>query len=194
MKQEQQSGNSKGETAPNDTNYFALFCASMALVPELLLHDPRTFGIRSVFPRVGGAVLMIYVFAVAYVADDKTPLLFLAIATIILSILAYIAALLRERRQSVLHSRYNGTPWLSYLMPMSEERMKRCEPFMVVATGWFVHPWNCPLGTFLIWVGACHGFRVVFGYLNIRNRELDFNDALAEQTIAMRAMKRRRRH
>jgi hypothetical protein len=184
----------KNENPPDDgPNYVAMFCAFIALVPELLLHDPRTFGIRSVGPRGGGAILVMYVFAICYANDNKSPLLWLTLITALLALFAYISAVLRERRGEFFHSRYNGRPWVMSLFPISEERLKRCEPLLIVVAGWGLHHWNCPLGSFVITAGACHGLRVILSYLANRGRTLDFNDAMAEQTVAIQAIKRMRR-
>ena len=178
---------------PQGVNYADMAIAFIALVPELLLHDPRTFGVRSVAPRGGGAVVATYVFALFYTYDDKTPLIALSLVTAILAICAYISAKLHESRGQYCHSRYNGRPWLVRIFPISEARAKRAEPLLIVMAGWALHHWNCPLGSFVITAGFCYGFRVVLEYLGTRTRVLDFNDALAEQSVAMQAMKRVRR-
>jgi hypothetical protein len=190
MKPQQQPNENQPYTGPN---YVVLFCAFMALAPELLLHDPRTFGIRSVRPRGGGTVLTMYIFAICYTNDDRTPLLWLTLITALLVIFAYLWAVLRERRGQVCHSYYNGRPWVLSLLPVSEEWMKRAEPLLIVVAGWGLHHWNCPVGSFIVTAGACHGFRIIVQYLSTRGRTLDFNDAMVEQTVAMQALKRMRR-
>ena len=184
----------ESQTPPEPgANYGEMAIAFIALVPELLLHDPRTFGIRSVAARGGGAVLAMYIFALFYDHDNTRPLLILTLVIAVLAITAYLSAAINERRGHFRHTFYNGLPWLVKLLPVSEDWTKRTEPLLIVVTGWVLHHWNCPLGSFVITSGACHGFRVILDYLANRTRVLDFNDAFAEQSIAMQAMKRMRR-
>jgi hypothetical protein len=190
MKQQQ----NKTENPPeNGANYVALAIACLSLAPELLLHDPRTFGIRSAGPRAFGTVLGMWVFALCYTIDNRMPLFALTALVALLAIVAHISALGRERRGEACHSRYNGRPWAVAIFPISEGRMKRTEPLLLVLSGWGLHHLNCPLGTFVITSGACYGLRVLLECMVTRTRALDFNDALAEQTVAMRAVNRLRR-
>ena len=176
----------------NAANYVDMAIAFFALAPELLLHDWRTFGVRSVGPRAGGTVLAMYVFAICYSYDNRTPLLLLTAIVALLAIVAHISAVIRFGRGEICDSRYNGMPWAVAIFPVSEDRMKRTEPLMLVLTGLALHCLNHPLGTFVITAGSCYGFRVVLDYLVTRTKTLDLNDAMAQQAISMKAMKQRR--
>ena len=190
MKTQQREPEPRSEAG---ANYLEMAIAFIALVPELFLHDPRTFGVRSVQPRGGGAVLAVYVFGLFFAHDNTNPLLILALVTAILALTAYLCAALRSQQGPVVHSFYNGRPWMARLFPMSEDRAKRMEPLLLVVAGFTLIGWNGPLASFVITAGACHGFRVIVGYLLNRTRVLDLNDAIAEQSVAMQALKRRRR-
>lgn len=191
MMHRQQSNNE--EPQDNGVNYVEMAIAFFALAPELLLHDWRTFGIRSVVPRAAGTVLGMRVFALCYTYDNRTPLLALTVIVALLAISAHISAVRRERRGELYHSFYNGKPWALTILPMSEGRMKRTEPLLLVLSGWGIHHLNQPLGSFVVTAGACYGLRVLLEYLVTRRRTLDLNDAMAEQAVAMQAMKRMRR-
>ena len=176
----------------NAANYVDMAIAFFALAPELLLHDWRTFGVRSVGPRAGGTVLAMYVFAICYSYDNRTPLLLLTAIVALLAIAAHISAVIRQGRGQLCHSRYNGRPWALSICPVSEARMKRTEPLLLVVSGLGLHCLNHPLGSFVITAGSCYGFRAVLEYLVTRTKTLDLNDAMAEQAISMKAMKQRR--
>jgi len=180
-------------TPENGANYADMAIAFFALVPELVLHDPRTFGVRSVSARGGGAVFVTYLFGLFYSEYNTGPLMMLTLATAVLALVAYLCAAFHGRQGHGVHSFYNGLPWLVRIFPISEDQAKRAEPLLIVIAGWVLHHWNCPLGSFVITAGACYGFRVILNYLVDRTRVLDLNDAIAEQSVAMQAMKNRRR-
>jgi hypothetical protein len=190
VKQEQDN---KKELPDNGVNYVDLGIAFFALAPELVLHDPRSFGVRSVGPRALGTLLSMYLFASSYTYSSRRPLLVLTALIALLAIVAQISAVIREGGGRLCHSRYNGRPWAIAILPMSEARMKRCEPLLLVLCGWGLHHLNYPLGSFVITAGACYGVRVVLEYLVTRRRTLDLKDAMAEQSVAMQAMNRIRR-
>ena len=93
-----QQGNESQAPPEPGANYGEMAIAFIALVPELLLHDPRTFGIRSVAARGGGAVLAMYIFALFYDHDNTRPLLILTLVIAVLAITAYLSAAINERR------------------------------------------------------------------------------------------------
>jgi hypothetical protein len=185
--------NNKEEPQNNGVNYGDMAVAFFALAPELLLHDWRSFGIRSVAPRAAGTVVAMYLFAMCYTFDNQTPLLALTAIVALLSICAHISAARRERGGPLCHSFYNGRPWAMAILPMSEGRMKRTEPLLLILSGWGIHHLNCPLGSFIVTSGACYGFRVLLETLGMRRRTRDLNDAMAEQAVAVQSMQRNRR-
>ena len=176
----------------NAVNYADMAIAFFALAPELLLHDWRSFGVRSVGPRAAGTILAMYLFAICYSYDNRTPLLLLTAIVALLAVAAHISAVIREGRGQFCHSRYNGRPWGVTIFPVSEARMKRTEPLLLVLSGLGLHCLNHPLGSFMITAGSCYGFRVVLERLITRTKTLDLTDAMAEQAISMKAMKQRR--
>lgn len=174
-------------------NFVVLFISFAALPLELLLHNVFTFGVRSAGARGAGAVLLMFLFAMFYTNDNCTPLFVLTIATAVLCVIAHVSAMVRHGRGEGCHSRYNGRPYAMAFFPISEVRMKRIEPSLVLVLGWVVHHWNHPLGSFLMLSASCQGFRMVAEFIFTRTRALDLNDALAEQTVAMQAVRRTRR-
>lgn len=184
--------NNAQEPPENGVNFVEMAIAFFSLAPELLLHDFRTFGVRSVGPRAAGTVLAMYIFANCYSFDNRTPLLMLTTIVALLAIVAHISAAIRLGRGQICHSRYNGRPWAVAIFPISEPRMKRIEPVLIVLAGLGLHCLNHPLGSFVITAGYCYGFRVVLEYLLTRTKSLDLNDAMAEQSVSMNAINRRR--
>jgi hypothetical protein len=170
-------------------NWPLIACLSAALPIELVLHDLRTFGVRSIPPRAVGTALLMFLFVAFHPNDNGAPLFGYMIAVILLSIIAQIIATVRLRRGAICHSRYNGRPYLMRLLPWSEATIKRLEPFIPFILGWFVHRFNHPLGSFLITAAICLAIRVAIERIGDRERELDINDALASQALAVRSVR-----
>jgi hypothetical protein len=169
----------------SNTNWPLIFCLFSGLPLELVLHDVRTFGVRSVGPRAGGAALVMFVFVCCHPHDDQRPLTCFMIAAIVLSIVAQIIASIRYYRGGRELSRYNGTPYAVWLFPRSEVAIKRLEPVVALLIGGAIHHFNHPLGAFLITAAFCQGIRVGLDRIGRRTRDLDMNDALVEQQMAM---------
>ena len=170
-------------------NWPLIVCLSAALPIELALHDLRTFGVRSVPPRAAGAALLMFLFMAFHQNDNGAPLFCYMIAVILLSVIAQIIATVRLRRGAMCHSRYNGQPYLMWLLPWSEATIKRLEPFIPFTLGWCLHRFNHPLGSFLIAGAICLAITVALERIGNRERKLDINDALVSQTIALRSMR-----
>jgi hypothetical protein len=188
MKPRQQDSNSY--PPEQGVNFVELFISFAALPLELLLHNVFTFGVCSAGTRGAGAVVVIYLFAMFYTYDNQTPLFVLMMATAVLAVIAHVSALVREGRGELCHTRYAGRPYAMAVFPISELRMKRIEPLLVLAIGWLVHRWNYPLGAFLMTSAWCQGFRMVVEFLFTRTRARDLNDSMAEQALAMQAVRR----
>ena len=191
MKPQEQNSNSN--PPEQGVNFVEMFISFAALPLELLLHNVFTFGVRSAGARGAGAVLVIYLFAMWNPYDNQTPLFVLMVVTAVLAVVAHLSAMAREARGELCHTRYAGRPYAMALFPISELRMKRVEPLLVLAIGWLLHRWNYPLGAFVMTSGWCQGFRMVVEFLFNRTRALDLNDSLAEQAIAVQAVRRTRR-
>jgi hypothetical protein len=159
----------------------------MAGLPlELVLHNVRTFGVRSVGPRAGGAVLLMLLFVAFHPGENVRPLTCFTIAVIPLSITAQIIATVRHWRGEQMHSRYNGTPYAMWLLPRwSEVAIKRLEPFIALIVGCGIHHFNHPLGAFVITAAISLGIRVGIEHRGNWTRSMDMNDAIIEQTMAM---------
>ncbi len=55
-------------------NWPLILCLSAALPIELLLHDLRTFGVRSISPRAVAALLLMFLFAGFHPNENCVPL------------------------------------------------------------------------------------------------------------------------
>jgi hypothetical protein len=74
-------------------NWPLIACHCVALPLELLLHDIRSFGVRSVGPRVPGALILIFVFLAGYQGDNLVPLIGLMIAVFVMGLIARLSAI-----------------------------------------------------------------------------------------------------
>jgi hypothetical protein len=185
------NGQQTGAAKPQGpvVNWPLIICLSVSLPIELVLHDLRTFGVRSIPPRAAGAALLMFIFMAFHSNDNGAPLFCYMMAVILLSIIAQIVATVRDRRRAVFHSRYNGQPYLMWLLPWSEATIKRLEPFIPFTLGWCLRRFNHPLGSFLIAGAICLAITVALERMGNRERKLDINDALVSQTIALRSVR-----
>ena len=173
-------------------NWPLILCLSAALPIELVLHDLRTFGVRSISPRAVAAVLLMFFFAGFHPNENCVPLTCLMVATILLSIVAQIIAKVRQWRGQSVHSRYCGRPYLTKLVPLSEVTIKRLEPLLAFGVGWSVHVFNRPLGSFLVAAAICLAIRVGIDRIGSSERALNINDAMIEQTMALESVRNMR--
>jgi hypothetical protein len=172
-------------------NWPLIACLCAILPIELVLHDLRTFGVRSISPRAAGSALLMFLFVGFHPNDNGAPLFCFMIAIILLSIVAKIIAMVRRRRGVICHTRYNGRPYLMKLLPWSETTIKQWEPLIALMSGWFLHRFNHPLGSFVIMGAFCLAVKVGLERVGIRERVLDTSDALVEQTWAMESVRYR---
>jgi len=165
-----------------------------SLPPELLLHNPLTFGMRSVGPRAGIAFVVMFLFLFCYQGQNCLPLLVFMIAFVSFCVVAQIGAMVRWWRGEEMNTRYNGKPYLMWLLPWGEITIKRLEPFIMLFLGFGVHHLNHALGSFLITAAFGLVIRVSLEYRLIRTQAMDMNDAMIQQKIALenvRNMQRR---
>jgi hypothetical protein len=177
-------------TPPGQSVNWPLIACLCAILPiELVLHDVRTFGVRSIGPRVLGAALLMFIFAHFHPNENGAPLICFMSVTILLSIIAQIIAMVRRRRGVVCHTRYNGRPLLMLLVPLSEATIKRWEPLIVLLSGWLLHHINHPLGSFVVVAAYCMGIKVGLERVGMIERALDTSDALVEQTMVLESVR-----
>lgn len=174
-------------------NWPLIACHFAGLPLELALHDTRTFGIRSVSPRTLGAVLIMFGFVACHPNDDCRPLAYFMVAVILLSIIAYTLAMIRTWRGIKSHTRYNGRPYLTWILPFSEITVKRLEPFLGLMGGWIIHRFNQPLGSFVLASALALWIKVGLENFGSRARALDINDALVEQNMALESVRKMQR-
>jgi hypothetical protein len=167
-------------------NWLLILCYSVALPLELLFHNIRTFGVRSVGPRAAAAVLVMVFLFPCYTNDNCEPLFLFMLAVIVLSTIARISAQLRHWRGEACNSRYSGTPHLLRLLPrLSEITIKRIEPWIALPAGYFIHLVNHPLGCFVMIASIGLGMRVGIEYRGLRERALNIQDQLTDQKIVL---------
>jgi hypothetical protein len=192
MRQQQQNSMKAPEQV---VNWPFIFCCVASLPLELLLHNIKTFGVRSVGPRAVMAVLLMFIFIAAHPNDDCRPLFWFMILVIPLSIIAQFSAMLRRRRGEPGHTRYSGKPYLLCLFPqLSEGTIKRLEPVVMLMVGGIIHHFNHPLGAFLLTAAVCLGITIGIVHRANCERALDMNDSLIDQQNAaasVRSMQRR---
>jgi hypothetical protein len=156
----------------------------ISLPLDLVLHNVKTFGVRAVRPRTGGALLIMFLFVAFHPDENVIPLIANMVAVVALSIIAYISAKLRLRRGQECNSWYTGRPHLCRLFPRRRETtIKRLEPFLALAAGAAIYHFNHPLGSFVIAAAIGIAVRVGVEYRDMQARALDVNDAIINQKI-----------
>jgi len=173
-------------------NWPLIICLSAALTIELVLHDVRTFGVRYIGPRAVAAVLVMFVFAGFHPDENCTPLTILMVATIALSVVGQIIASIRQWRGVAVHSRYGGRPYLARVLPFSEVTIKRLEPLLAFGAGWAMYAFNPPLGSFVVTSAICLAIRIGIERIGSKERALNMNDAMIEQTMALESVRKLR--
>ena len=183
------------EKPPGQVVNWPLIVCHMAGLPlELSLHNANTFGVRSVGPRAGGAVLLMFLFVAFHPGENVLPLICFMIAVIPLSIFAQISATVRHWRGERILSRYNGRPYVMWLLPhVNEVTIKRLEPFVALVAGCVIHHFNHTLGAFLITAAFSLGVRIGIEHHVNWTRSMDMNDAIIEQTMAMEGIRKLQR-
>jgi hypothetical protein len=164
---------------------------SAGLPIELIFHDIRTFGVRSIGSRATIALLMMALFVGFHPNDNPAPLGFFMLGTVLLSVLAFAIGKIQQWRGVPIHSRYTGRPYLMWFLRfLSESTVKRIEPLIVFVFGVVIHCVNSPLGSFLMVASVCLGLRVMFERIRRNEQALDINDALIEQSSALQSTHR----
>jgi hypothetical protein len=175
-------------------NWPLIACISVGLPLELVLHNVMTFGVRSVGPRAGAAVLLMVLWLTCYPAQNVVPLTCFLIGVIALSIIAQTSATFRWWRGKKTNTRYNGKPYAMWLLPhWKEVTIKRLEPVLALLLAWVIHHFNHPLGTFLITSAIGLGIRVAVEHRMIRELAMDMNDAMIQQKIALETLRNMQR-
>lgn len=161
---------------------------------EVYLH--RNFGRRALGGNVVRAILLMVLFIVCARRAHRLPLECFLYGFVVLSMFAGIGICIRMwRGHPPMHTRYNGTPHVMWLVPRwNEVTVKRLEGLLVFAIGYGVIHFNRPLGFYLMTAAACFWLTMHGAAVAQRNKALDMNDAVIEQTIGaerFREMQRR---
>lgn len=163
----------------------ALVARGFAVTVELFLHRSGSFGER--YPGIPGAIgfLAILFFPLFWPGVDCSVLADFFLLYLGMAVWVRIRILLRRvrKRGHRLHSYYNGTPRLSWLLrSMREETIKTLvEPGLVFLVGAALFEWSPPMGSYLM--TAAGGLLVSSGLAQSmeRQRALDMHDSLIEQ-------------
>lgn len=187
MRQQQNNG---AKPPGQVVNWPLIVCHFLGLPLELVLHNVKTFGVRSVSPRAGGALLLMFLFVAFHPDENVLPLICFMIAVVPLSIVAHISAKLRHWRGEQNHSRFNGRPYAMWVLPRwNEVTIKRLEPIMAWVVGAIIYHFNHPLGSFMVSAATGLAVKVATEYRGNRARNMDVSDALIEQRVAMEGMR-----
>jgi hypothetical protein len=130
-------------------------------------------------------VVIIYMFAALFPEQNQGPLLWFATAYLVRWLFVSIRAVIRYwRGKELVHSRYNGRPYLwTLISSWKEVNVKHLESAAVLVLGFVVHSANRPLGDYLM-VAAT--LLLVRGYhfdTQQRDRAVALNDSVIEQRM-----------
>jgi hypothetical protein len=171
-------------------NWPLIVCHFLGLPLELVLHNVKTFGVRSVGPRAGGALLVMFLFVAFHPDENVRPLIWFMIAVVPLSIAAQISATLRLWRGQQSHTRYSGRPYAMWVFPYwNEVTIKRLEPIVTWVVGAIIYRFNHPLGSFVVCAATGVAVKIATEFRGNRTRNLDMSDAVIDQRIAMEGMR-----
>jgi len=177
---EQNDSSSLGMKAT--ANLVMWLCQILSVTVEVFLHSgfgERYFGFKALL-----AVPMILLFALLHQHQNIMPLMVFLWAYIPLAIGWRIWATVRRwLKRPLPHSRYSGRPYLWWLLPRwRETTVKWLEPLLIMALGLAVRHLNQPLGAFVMYAGAGMAISVGLNIALDRNKVMDMNDAILEQT------------
>ncbi len=180
MQQDQVPTSHAGEAAGKG---FVSIIYAVAWTAEAWLH--RGFGVRFIGMKGPLGFGFIVLFAACWEHDDLRPIgVFLGFYTLFWMVAQLWAWCRRLRKKIDGHTRYSGRPHLLRLLPWcSEVTIKRLEPLLVLAAGYFIHHVNRPLGTYLIVAGSALIVTATFQLATEHERVLDMNDAVTGQQI-----------
>jgi hypothetical protein len=167
-------------TAANLMAFLAEMLAASVLVFTRTGLGPRYLGLQA-----AAAVVAIPCFSVFFPYEDARPLLWFLLAYLGMCLLCRIGTQIRLARGIHVHSRYNGRPLLSRVLPwLSETAIKAAvEPASVLMLGALVAEWSLPLGSYLMLsaAGLAVSAALIAGYE--RQRAMDMFDAFTDQGV-----------
>lgn len=138
------------ERMRNAAAVLALICQVLAVSSEVFLRG--RFGSKYLGIHAGLAAVAILFFGVFFPHDDPQPLFRFFVAYLFMCFLCRLGGIRRALKGHREHSRYNGKPLLSMLLPRVPETTIKgmIEPALVLTVGVLFMPVSEPLGTYLL--------------------------------------------
>jgi hypothetical protein len=135
-----------------------------------------------------------FLFVAFHPGENVLPLESFMIAVTALSAIAQISATVRWLRGEQINTRYNGRPYLMWLLPRwNEITIKWLEPYPVLMLGWGIHRFNHSLGAFLMTAAFGLGIRVAIERRMVRTSVMDMSDALIQEKTALESLRNMQR-
>jgi hypothetical protein len=171
-----------GEGQFDKLNWPMIFVEGWAISLQAFLH--RRFGERYLGLQAASVLVLIPFYTMLWPHDDLRPMMLYLLAYLFMCLMARLGmALRRLRGESPIHSRYNGYPFLMWLMPgFSEVTVKTfVEPLLAFFGGVFMLPLNKPLGFY--WMAGAAMLLHQSGSITAREKEraTDMHDSALEQ-------------
>lgn len=160
-----------------------LFVAkSIAFPSEMMLRNPRTFGVRYFGIQALAGLVNIPLWMLFW--PGASPLCLILFGLAVLAMMAYTRArmVMRREHRPMFHSRYSGQPRLARVFGIHREQAIKCvaEPLAVFLTGGLVSTLDAPLGTYLMASAAGLWASANIIEAVIRARVVDLNDQMLE--------------
>ncbi|HEY1685904.1 MAG TPA: hypothetical protein VGG19_14160 [Tepidisphaeraceae bacterium] len=154
-----------------------------ALTVEVFLHSD--FGCYYVGCGVGGLIAMFLFLAFLFPQQNPYPMfIFMGVYAIRWGFVGIRAFIQYWRGKELLHSRYNGHPYLCRLLPeWKEVNVKYVEAIIALAGSYGLHFLYRPLGYYLMAASGLVLLRILSYDRDIKDRAIDLNDSIIDQEL-----------
>ncbi len=138
------------ERMRNTATLLVLICQVLAVSSEVFLRG--RFGSRYLGLHAALAAVAILFFGVFFPHDDPRPLFRFFLAYLFMCFLCRVGGIRLALKGHREHSRYDGRPLLSWILPRVPETTIKgmIEPALVLTAGVLLMPVSEPLGTYLL--------------------------------------------
>jgi hypothetical protein len=130
-------------------------------------------------------MVVIYAFSFLFAPQDLRPLFYFMTVYGLRWLIVAVAVTIRYwRGKDVLHSQYNGRPYLCRFFPHCKEvSAKHLEALAAILLGWGVHHFNRPLGDYLMLAASLVFLRVYGLAAHQRRIVVEMNDRMVQQQL-----------